>query len=706
MGAGLPPGYTVDSPTTPATLPKGYSVDPPTTPDVRNLPGGDVLSFFKPKPGAFMRNAPPIAAMTAGQLLGGAVGDALAPETGGLSLALPLVLRALAAGAGNVAAKNLPEKFGGTPNESNKAAFLWGAGPSIVGDIPAAAVSSRLASKAAQATAEDTAKFETQAAKTADEQRKLLAEHVAGPPTSRADVARAGHLLGSRTGAAAPTLAGEDLTAATNEATDAVLGPVNRMRETLGKPIGAAYKNLKGGDQRLTPDELSKVSESTQQVREDLISPAPAANATFRQLQRAGVMPESGSEFKATESQFGGAETIGRGANRAIAPSSTRNLPPSSIAKLEDMRAKGQPITPEVIARLASEHTETPTYNEIRELRQYVNSRLQTAKGGDSHALRGLQNALDNVLVEHLPDNMQALRTSYRGFIKRYPWNDVNQLRRMGTPEEVGQWLFSREPAVTNEIIQNATPRERAVYQQLFAQNTLSKIDPNAPPQEQFRALRSQVAPYLKSGTAQRLYGSQTAKAVSDLVHLPLKRQAAARILTTPAGARQYAEGFMAEAHKSGEAGRAAVMAGYQKWFNALPPELQDTVSQVVQPTAPIDAAKLPSPRQSLQARLKPTVKSYIPRFAIASALGASAGMALGAASGTGGQFMIRATLGFALMNAGTAAYTTFMETAGAPALAALYSNPSARALGAATYRTLVNAGGRAVHQEAQDAAP
>lgn len=701
------------SPAVPTALSSGggHVVDPsdviPDLPgSVPPLPakyGGAALQPRKPT-SAFLRNAAPVAAQTAGQIIGELVGGALAPETGGLSELLPLAMGAAGAGAANVAANRLPEKYGGTPGESDKAAFLWGAVPAGVGAGITRSIGNRMAARATKASAEDAATFAKQALEEAKRQHGILAEGIEGEPPTRASVARAAHLLGSPSGIAAAPLEGEARTAATNEATEAVLGPINRLRNKLGEPIGKAYESLKGSDEPISPEEAERLSDATKSVRDSLIAPAPKAAAIFQKLRRFGIAapePDVGS-MRAVETTTGG-EVLGREVPK-ISSTNLQSMSPGQISELQKIVASGRAPGPEDYTRILSSRPEVkpPTADELRELRQYVTQRLQGAQGGDVHALRGLQGAIDDVLVDRLPDNMRQLRGAYRGFIKNYPWSDVNKLRQAGTPEQVGDWLFSRNPAVTNEIIRNGTPEERDTYRELFAQNALSKIDPAAPAAEQQATLKRLIKPYLRNNTVHTLYGNQASRQISDLVYMPSRREIAAKALTSAKGQRLFTDGFMDAAKRSGKADLQAAAAGYQKWFNSLPPETQDTVTKIVQPLSPSGAAPtLPSPQESLAQRLRQTKKAQVPSFIARYGLGAAAMSALGAAAGGGG-FMERAALGFALMAGGAAGYNALMKAGGADLIAKMYAKPSARFLGAATLKLLANLGGRAVHEAVQ----
>ena len=665
---------------------------------------GKYASALTSAPGfveSLKRAAIPVAGQTAGQMAGEAIGTALAPETGGLSELIPLGMGALGAGAANVATSKLPEKYGGTPGESNKAAFLWGAIPAAVGSGLTRGVGGKLASKATAATQEDADTFAKQALEQAKTQSGILAEGIQGEAPTRAGVARAGRILGAPSGAAVAPLEGEARTVATNEATDAVLGPINRMRAKLGEPIGQAYSNLKGGDQRLTPEEMQTLSDSARSVREEMIAPAPKAAAIFRRLRAA---PEAEVESEA-ESGDQLAQLQNTIANRIISGRAPglKNMNAAQMADIQKIIDKGETPTRADYLRVMAESQATEkkplTYDDLRELRQNVAQRLKTAQGGDVHTLRDLQSHIDDALVDRLPENMGQLRNAYRGFIKNYGYSDINKLRAAGTPEEVGEWLFSRNPSVTNEIIRNATPEERATYKSLFAQNALTKVDPAAPAGQQQMILRRTLTPYLKSNTIQMLYGPAGSKEISDIVHMPVRRELAAKALKSPRGQKLFNDGFMQAAQKSGKADMDAARAGYQKWFDSLPPEMQETVSKVAQPMTPgVGTPALPSPQASLAERLKQSKKVYVPQFVTRYGVGAAGMAALGAAAG-GGQFMERAALGFALMSGGAAGYNALMKAGGADLVAKMYASPVGRAAGAQFFKTLVLLGGRGVHE-------
>src|SRR6185437_9122203 len=129
--------------------------------------------------GFLKRAAGPIAAQIGGEMGGAAIGTALAPETGGLSLALPVIMGGVGAGAANIAAeKELPPEYGGDPKASKTSDFLYGALPSIAGRGIPAAVGSKIARRAATQTAENAAKFDEAAKAAAEETHGGLVEGV------------------------------------------------------------------------------------------------------------------------------------------------------------------------------------------------------------------------------------------------------------------------------------------------------------------------------------------------------------------------------------------------------------------------------------------------------------------------------------------------------------------------------------------------
>ena len=634
--------------------------------------------------GAFLkRAAAPIAAQTGGELAGSAIGAALAPETGGLSVALPLIMGAMGAGGANVvASKKLPPKYGGDPNASKTSDFLWGALPSIAGRGIPKAIGGALAKRAAAGAAEDAAAFEKGAQAGAKETHGALVEGVQGPPPTAEGVRNIGRTLGSPTGQGAQPLTGEARTQATDAATNLVLGPINRMRQKLGEPIGAAYRALKGNTTPIDDKAAADIAEAAQNVSDNMISPSPQARPIFAKIR--SFVPQgapAGQEPLSVLQQ----RTLGTNAPVKVSNEDLARLTaePGELPK----ETAGQP----------------PTLDELREARQVVNERLRSAKGGDAHALLNLQQVIDKHLMEHLPEDIGEKRAAYRGFIKNYDWRDINKLRRAGTPDQVGDWLFNQDKSVTNEVINNANPAEKDAYQQLFAQHILSNVDPNLPPKAQSDAIRKSLQPYIQNGSTRALYGDALSKQVADQIYMPLRRAEVADALKSPAGQRAYGDAFMAKAKASGKSAREAAEAGYQAFYDSLPPAQQQTLRASASPIGQAEPVILPSAQESLSTALKPNGKGmYIPRFAIASALGSAATLGAGAAGGS--SYMLRAGIGFGLLAAGSTGYRALMDAGGADLVAKMYSSAGTRAAGAAGFNALVKLGSRKLKEQPDSA--
>lgn len=633
--------------------------------------GSGIGSFIK-------RNAGPLAAQTGGEMLGTAAGAALAPETGGMSMMLPLIMGAVGAGAGNVAAsKVLPPKYGGTPDASTASEFALGALPSMLGRGVPKAIGAGIASRGAKASTEAAEEFEKATAAASKETHGALAEGIAGPPQTQANVRNVGHLLGSLSGQASDTPIAEARTQAKNTAIDAVMGPIGREMDRLGSPIGDAYKKIKS-EGPVSEQTAADIASAAQDVRDDLISPAHSAAGTFAKIKR--FVPQN---VDPNAEPLGALQQRALGTNQAVALSNV---------ELARLQGEGADLPKEIPGK-------PPSPNELRDLRQVVNQKLRTANGGDRYALRHLQMVLDKHLDPYLPADIADKRAAYQGFIVNY--EKLNPLRRAGTPEQVSDWLFTRDKSVQREIIQNATPTEKDTYQQLFAQRVLSKVDVNLPAKAQSDAIRGALQPYIQNGSVRALYGDAANRQIVSQIYAPLRRAEVAESLKSPVGQRNYGDSFAAKAKATGKVGREAAEAGYQAFYDALPPEQQQILRQVAQPIGPAEPVRLPSTQESLATGLKPNNHSmYIPRFAVASALGTVGAAIGGASAGTGGSYMTRVAIGFGVMAAGSEGYRALMNAGGADLLAKMYSSPGTRAAGTAAFNALVKLGTRKLKEQ------
>lgn len=650
--------------------------------------------------GAIKRNAAPLTLQSGGQMAGEAIGAMLPPP---LDIIAPPVLGAAGAGLANIAASRLPESVGGTPGESKKSAFLWGSIPALIGGVGGSALKARAANKLAKASEEAGQTFEKEAAQEAENQRGIASAGLEGEAPTQATTNRISSLLGLMPGADLSPLTGESRTQATDDAINAVLGPINRMREDVGRPLGEAYKNLKNGGAQISPEEAQGLGDAAKGIREGLIAPAPVARGIFHRLQTI-LEPDEGMQV--AESPFGQENALTGAGTKAKQFQTLGSMSPAQVQQLEKLAAEnGGVLPPGALQTIAAGGSNLPTYDELRELRQFVNQRLRSATGGDVHALRSFQSELDNVLSEHLPDNMSQLRTAYRGFIKNYDWRDINKLRRAGTPEEVGDWFFGQNPSVQREVIEKAKPDERSAYRDLFARRIMSAADPSLPPEQQVAQIRKAAMGYLKSGTVKALYGDQRQGALRDVLYSPIHRAAAAKALNTPVGKQTWLNGFMDQARTSGKADRDAAEAGLNAWIDSLPPEQQATVKRYVQIAPSAETPRLLNPAQALAKQMVSNRSKFTaPRFLVAEGLGA---LPFAAMTGSmGGAFMARYAMGFALMSAGTAGYRALMDAGGADVAARMFASPMGRKAGSAAFKTLALIGGRALHQAKRQPEP
>jgi hypothetical protein len=647
--------------------------------------------------GTLKRNAAPVALQGAGQTAGELAGALLAPDTGGASLLLPLLLGAAGAGAGNVAASKLPKEYGGTPGESKLRSFMWGAIPGAIGGATTKILGRGLGNAAKAAGEEANAEFGKAAEKQAADHLHTLVETIKGEPVTQGHVNQLAKLLGGQIGG--EPLEGAARTAATNDATSAILGPINRMRQKVGAPLGEAYEKLKGTDQRISEEQASDIAEAAQRVRGDLISPSPKAAGVFQKLKSFAPRAEADAPGKLVS---------GPGGQLLVSPQDQmRGLSAGQVGFLQKAeQAKGSPLTfretQAALAQMPAEDYKPPTLDELREARQQVDASLRNAKGGDIHALLGYRGTLDKVLSQHLPDNMSDLRNSYAGFIKNYEWRDINKLRAAGSPAEAAQWLFSRDPSVVNEIIGKATPEERGTIRNLFGDHVLSGVDPDASVAEQTKAIQKNLRGPSANGTLNRLYGPEVQEAKNNLIHLPARRAALAKYASSPAGKKIYTDAFVEQAQKSGRTGQQAALAAFNKVASKLSPEDQKFLSEIVQPSPEGAVTEMPTSRDLMkralvQKRQKQMLSNFLKYEVAGSALTGAAGIA-----GGGSSFWIRYGLGWLFVLGTTQGYRAVLDMGGADLIAKMYAKPVGRAAGAAAFRTLALIGGRIAHQVTQ----
>ena len=488
-------------------------MEKPSTPaemkaKAKRLPS-DILSLAK-------RTVVPAAGQTAAAYGAGALADYFAPDTGGLSILIPLLARMAAAGGTNIlTAKELPPEWGGLPEQSKTSDFLWGAIPQGIGDTFVLANQARGARNARRAVTEalesEDKAYNAAAGKMAKAIPKSLA---AGPETADQLNILRGNLGGQ---GSAEAVTGEARRAAKNTLGSAVIGPIERMRATVGEPLGNAYRALEnpviGGMELPNPQFAEDVNELLATTRSPFSS---ETHSLARQV--ANLDPTSGGAVR-------------------------------------------------------------PVRDALR-LRQQITNRLRTAGGGDAHLLSDLQQILDQRLVNFLPDNIGDIRDQYRNFVSLYSWRKINALRNAATPEAVGDMLFSNPEsngAFAREVVQHATPAERPILKQAFYDKLARQVGVAGSSSDEGREIRNFLKPYVANGTLGDLIGPNDLR---RLISLPEAKAALAAHAATPLG-RHLTETGIVSALKSGEAPADAVQRGLENLIDALPPAEQKRIAEM-----------------------------------------------------------------------------------------------------------------------------
>ena len=422
-------------------------------------------------------------------LLGGtgAALDIALPEAG-----LPLTLaRALLMGGENVALnKTLPESVGGSPQTSTATGFAAGALPeglTLLGGRGATRfLENRLAKRGQGAVETVLGKL--------DPETLSVRERIMEPA--------------SRVPYPSPA-SGNELTRQTFEAQQPVNTTIQLARTKYGTPIGDAYRALKDADKPIDEAAARDIANDAQRVRDSLISPAPRAASVFAQIKRfvpqapteeggklAGFMAEDAAALKA----------MGKGEFMQPAPVTRESL-------------KLQNFTDKQIEGILGSQGKPPTLDDLRELRQQVNTALRTAQGGDRYALGALQDRIDQELLPHLPDNMSELRRNYAGFINRWGYKAQAQFNRVNTtPQKVADWLFS-DPAKAHDLMTEANPLERDQLRGQFLQHVYGSVDKTKSSAEQAAQVRKNLAPYMQDrATAELVMGPQAGQEMRDMV--------------------------------------------------------------------------------------------------------------------------------------------------------------------------------------------
>ena len=604
-----------------------------------------------------IRNAIPIGGMTGGAELGAAAGAALAPETGGLSLLLPMLGGAVGSGLANLGIrKTFPPELGGDKSESATRSFLTGAIPEGAGRGVAGALESRALTKGAEGARTsivDALKGEDVAAQDLSDIESVFGRPL--KPTPALTLKQGGGLLA-------------------NDYRDAVTGPVNRLRDEYGAPLGKAYESLKG-DQRLVPeDQLSLMRDQMSRVGDQVISPlSPRASAFATRIK--AMAPKVDAEGIGDLSQ---AEAL---ANPDLAKAS--DIWGQAEQKIEKL--KKNPVT----------------LDELRDARQSIQKVLDQSKGGDRYLLRNARTIVDNQLVEHLPDNMGELRRDYKNFIRRFPYEDLNRLDRAGTSREVSKYAFGGDPEISRDIVTNATPKERPMLKNAFIDHVLRDVNPDLPPEEQLKQISKTVDPYVQNGVIKDLFGSTSNDTLRTVFYAPIHRVRAAKMLEQPKQIAAFDQGYLSAIKGSKPNQREAAERGLQYFVKSLPPAEQ---ARFMPPSIPgMTMPVAPTGQESIAAGLSQGIDKpgqmvrYGARRAQFGLPLAASRMAMGSAAGATGGAAIAATFG--TIAASSAGYRALMNNGGANWAARMYASQNGRTMGRMAFEALAAMGAQASQQ-------
>lgn len=643
---------------------KAHFAPYPVTPPERALETG-VRTIGKVLPRAGLQTG----GAEAGAAIGGAIGGPIGAPVGAV----------VGAGLGNVAGSKLPEEAGGTPDESATSAFLWGAAPEAGAYGLAQGLQGRVLKRGAQSAYDH------------------IVDALKKPPSAAEAAAGAAETLGRPALAPAKVMTGDRLTDATRQMSSAVLDSVTSQRRELGEPIGAAYTALKGNTTPLNEAEATDLSDAAAGIKDSLIAPTSSpVNAIFKKIQ--AWRPPPGNDDIPTEAKIERVRDprTGEPTGDLIARHKL------NINDIDWMRLNN--FSDKQISRLleASKAYEPPTLDQIRELRQRVNTQLRSAKGGDAHALALFQQALDQHLMPHLPPEINRQRELYRGFIQRFPWRDANKVGTMGTPTEISKYVFDGPPERTAEIVQGLTPEQAGTLREGFVDRMMSSIDPNMPPEEQVKALGKAMAPHIADGTATKILGDNAVNQLREIIYSPIHRARLAKVLDTPENQATFTKEWSKIAGSAKPQQLEAAEAGLEKVMQSLPPAEQARFTQPAVPGAQLPV--LPATQESLAKGALPGPNRLLgyatrrtefaaPYVAGRAVMGGGSGAAYGAAT----------ALAFGSIAVTSAGYRAIMENGGATGLARLYASHGGRTIARSAFEMLAGIGSAAIQQRPKE---
>jgi hypothetical protein len=217
---------------------------------------------------------------------------------------------------------------------------------------------------------------------------------------------------------------------------------------------------------------------------------------------------------------------------------------------------------------------------------------------------------------------------------------------------------------------------EKTQLQDALIDRVLTKVDPNLPPEEQVKAARDGLQPYMQNGTAKALFGVDTAQELTRAIYAPVHRERFAAMLSDDKAKAEFVKGWTDYVRGKGPKFRNAVEAGGERFIKSLPaPE------QAMFRTPPVPGAELPvtglGTSEAISQGLQPGKSSvggmmqrrmmFTGPYAVSRAVMGSPGYAAAQAAA------------MASVAAGSAGYRAVMANGGARAASMLFASRGAR---------------------------
>lgn len=421
-------------------------------------------------------------------------------------------------------------------------------------------------------------------------------------------------------------------------ARQAYLRAAQGYRGQYGVPLGEAYENLKlAGDS-------PRIDSAIDELTSSLVSPIKGKTTSLL---------EEGKTFGVAKQ----------------APKEERVVTPFGAEATQPPEAEGK----------------IPSLDEMRDWRQRVSKELANAKGGDRFALRRALEIADDALEPHLPDDVAALRRAYRGVMRVVPYEVDTGIGPAVNPAEVASRVFET-PERAKGILQHIdTPEDKAALEDALSQHILSKVNPEAKPEEQLKQMQRALWPLQKSGVTKDIYGTKRADKIRDALDINKNLYAKQTNFADPKWREQFENSFQAYIRSpEGQELSKQVYAGYDVLRDGVAATQEGAQRLAQAPT--FRAARERGIEEHLSGgtmALPDWIKHRAMHHLVWAALGGGAGKALG-------EPLIMGTLASA---AATGAWDTVMRAGAAPYLASFLASDGARAAGRNMARLLAALG-------------